>query len=124
MKTSKLFSAGRLAVLALACIATFSITACGDDDPDSNELIGIWRTETAKSGYKETFSFYAGGTGLYSNSEGTKGDFTYQITSPKFVYIKIAYWSNGDVWRDEFGCSYMIEGDKLYLGDRTLIRMD
>lgn len=121
------FRTSRLALLALACITVISLAACSSDDGETkapSPLDGEWVYE--RKDYSEQYTFYYDGRGIFSNSAGTWGDFTYKILDggglAGSVHVKETLWRDGYVWNDEYSCTYKIEGDVLKFKSRMYRR--
>lgn len=79
MKKTSLFILTMLSVLLVSA----SFVACGDDDDNSNPLVGFWEGDHSES-YWEDWTFNSNGTGERHTDDGTVGSyksFTYTVLS-------------------------------------------
>lgn len=126
MKTKAFLSAGRMILLVLATFFTLGFTACSsdDDETNTNSLVGTWSREynNGKEIVNETYQFNDGETGFYSNSTGIWASFTYQITQPGVLSIKLVYQKGTNIWRESYGWHYSVEGNVLNLNGNKYTR--
>ena len=120
MNAKQLYFAGRVAVLALACMTTLCFTACSADDSgnggggndSANTIIGTWVSETGKTPIW-TYSFRMDGTGRFESTNGATATFKY-TTSGGYeapsgsIYFQFVNYYEGYVSRSESSGSYRV----------------
>jgi len=83
---------------------------------DVNLLFGTWADEVTE--YKETFTFYEDGTGVYSYDYEGKQEFTFTYSFFRSDYIEIFY---DDGTTGEF--LFVIDGDTMRISNDAVYEM-
>ena len=83
---------------------------------DVNPLLGTWADEVTE--YKETFTFYEDGTGVYSYDYEGKQEFTFTYSFFRSDYIEIFY---DDGTTGEF--LFVIDGDTMRISNDAVYEM-
>jgi hypothetical protein len=114
----------KYAMIFMATVSLFALSACGDDDDDSvqtsSDLVGVWAylDEIENDNYDtwEGFQFNSDGTGINGEWDSSKKKFvevyehfTWSATSTGKVMIH--YTAYDELWI----ANYIIGGDYLYM---------
>lgn len=124
MKTNKQISlfASRLAILALALVTVFNLTACSDDEKEALPgIVGEWVNGDA------SYFFSKNKTGQYESGGDVWGDFTYTFNESGVkgsVHLKVTYMNreNRGVWRNEISGSYDTAQGKLWINNKEYVK--
>ena len=85
-------------------------------NPYVKEVLGTWVDE--ESGYQETFTFKADGTGMYSYVDGELYEFPITYDFLRSDYLEFFYEDGS-----EGGFVIRIEGDTMYVTNDSVIDM-
>lgn len=86
------------------------------ENPYVTEIVGTWMDE--ESGYEETFTFNADGTGMYSCVDGEYYEFPITYNFLRSDYLQFFYEDGS-----EGGFIIRIEGDTLYVTNDAVVDM-
>ncbi len=121
--------------LIMTMFASLITVSCSGDAtienskrPQEEQLYGTWRREEPatpnKEAYWEEYYFSNSMNCTYTNSNGTKGEFTYSVSN-NIISYKGTWWYPQFNWTyksDSYYWTYRVDDDTLYLDEKVLTR--
>ena len=116
-----------IATVTMTCVMILLLSSCSKEDGETGfyDIAGRWVREYAVNSREtaiEEYDFWQNGEGDYENSNGVMGTFTYNISSPSTVNIKIKYWNVYRTWYEDYTWTYFLDGDNLTLNGKMYKR--